>query len=161
MQYNARIFAALNCLRMMRCAGYYPKRWKLGEWIFLHKHGKDNRLASPHRPITQLSTMVKHLITKAKKVKGTLNGIIIWRFKVDVKVKEFIMNMFDAHSGLRHHTAAAKSIQNFLNCRVPREPSTQERGARSLFRSIGRCPIVRDSDRTQPTRELFCPLFIK
>ncbi|GBP48232.1 hypothetical protein EVAR_96821_1 [Eumeta japonica] len=51
------------------------------------------------------------------------------------------------------------------HCRVPLEPSVRARARteRSLFHSIGRCDQVeeRDSGRTQPTRELFCQLFIK
>lgn len=39
--------------------GYYPKRWKLGDCIFLHKPGKSHTEAASYRPITLLSIMGK------------------------------------------------------------------------------------------------------
>ncbi|KAJ8714775.1 hypothetical protein PYW07_003000 [Mythimna separata] len=39
--------------------GYYPKRWKIGECIFLHKAGKNYRDAKSYRPITLLNIMGK------------------------------------------------------------------------------------------------------
>lgn len=39
--------------------GYFPKRWKTGVCIFLHKAGKDHRQASSYRPITLLNIMGK------------------------------------------------------------------------------------------------------
>jgi hypothetical protein len=39
--------------------GYFPKRWKLGDCIFLHKPGKSHTEAASYRPITLLCIMGK------------------------------------------------------------------------------------------------------
>jgi hypothetical protein len=39
--------------------GYFPRRWKQGECIFLHKAGKNYREAKSYRPITLLNIMGK------------------------------------------------------------------------------------------------------
>lgn len=39
--------------------GYFPMKWKTGVCIFLHKDGKDHRLAPSYRPITLLNIMGK------------------------------------------------------------------------------------------------------
>lgn len=52
-------FKLTHIVNYVLSTGYYPHRWKLGECIFLHKHGKNTRLASSYRPITLLNTMGK------------------------------------------------------------------------------------------------------
>ena len=54
--------------------GYFPKRWKTGVCIFLHKPGKDHRQPSSYRPITLLNIMGK-----------LCERIILWRLKDTVK----------------------------------------------------------------------------
>jgi hypothetical protein len=39
--------------------GYFPRRWKIGECIFLHKTGKNHKEATSYRPITLLNIMGK------------------------------------------------------------------------------------------------------
>lgn len=52
-------FKLTHIFNYVLSTGYYPHRWKLGECIFLHKSGKNSRLASSYRPITLLNTMGK------------------------------------------------------------------------------------------------------
>lgn len=53
--YNALVRIINYTLR----TGYYPKRWKLGDCIFLHKPGKPHTEATSYRPITLLNIMGK------------------------------------------------------------------------------------------------------
>lgn len=52
-------FKLTHIINYVLSTGYFPQRWKLGECIFLHKSGKNTRLASSYRPITLLNTMAK------------------------------------------------------------------------------------------------------